>query len=83
LFLDLIIFYIKTQSLILMKNNIKVERAIHNLTQEDLANKVSVSRQTINAMESNKYVPSTVLALKIAKVFKKQVEEIFILEKTD
>jgi putative transcriptional regulator len=66
-----------------MKNNIKVERAIHNLTQEDLANKVSVSRQTINAMESNKYVPSTVLALKIAKVFKKQVEEIFILEKTD
>lgn len=66
-----------------MKNNIKVERAIHNLTQEDLANIVSVSRQTINAMESNKYVPSTVLALKIAKVFKKQVEEIFILEKTD
>jgi putative transcriptional regulator len=66
-----------------MKNNIKVERAIHNLTQEDLANKVSVSRQTINAMEANKYVPSTVLALKVAKVFKKQVEEIFFLEKTD
>lgn len=66
-----------------MKNNIKIERAIKGLTQEDLANKVSVSRQTINAMEANKYVPSTVLALKIARVFGKPVEEIFILEKTD
>ena len=66
-----------------MKNNIKVHRAIKNLTQEDLANKVAVSRQTINAMEANKYVPSTVLALKIAKIFNKQVEEIFILEKGD
>jgi len=66
-----------------MKNNIRVERAIKNLTQEELANKVSVSRQTINAMEANKYVPSTVLALKIAKVFNKPVEEIFILEKGD
>ena len=66
-----------------MKNNIRVERAIKNLTQEELANKVSVSRQTINAMEANKYVPSTVLALKIAKVFNKPLEEIFILEKGD
>ena len=66
-----------------MKNNIKVERAIKGLTQEDLAKKVSVSRQTINAMEANKYVPSTVLALKIARVFNKPVEEIFILEKND
>ena len=66
-----------------MKNNIKVERAIKGLTQEDLAKKVSVTRQTINAMEANKYVPSTVLALKIAKVFNKSVEEIFSLEKTD
>jgi len=66
-----------------MKNNIKVERAIKNLTQEELANKVSVSRQTINAMEANKYVPSTVLALKVAKVFNKSVEEIFTLEKSD
>lgn len=66
-----------------MKNNIKVQRAIKNLTQEELANKVSVSRQTINAMEANKYVPSTVLALKIAKIFNKPVEEIFILEKGD
>lgn len=66
-----------------MKNNIKVERAIKNMTQEELANKVSVSRQTINAMEANKYVPSTVLALKIAKIFNKPVEEIFFLEKGD
>lgn len=66
-----------------MKNTIKVERAIKGFTQEELAKKVSVSRQTINAMESNKYVPSTVLALKIAKVFSKPVEEIFILENDD
>ena len=66
-----------------MKNNIKIERAIHNLTQQDLADKIKVSRQTINAMEANKYVPSTVLALKIARLFKKSVEEIFTLEKTD
>jgi len=66
-----------------MKNNIRVERAIKGLTQEDLANKVAVSRQTINAMEANKYVPSTVLALKIARVFNKAVEDIFTLEKTD
>jgi len=66
-----------------MKNTIKIERAINNLTQEELANKVSVSRQTINAMEANKYVPSTVLALKIAKIFNKPVEQIFILENND
>lgn len=66
-----------------MKNNIKVERAINNLTQEELAKLVSVSRQTINAMEANKYVPSTVLALKIAKIFNKPLEDIFFLEDTD
>lgn len=63
-----------------MKNSIKVQRAIHNLTQENLAKKIDVSRQTINAMEANKYVPSTVLALKIARVFKVPVESIFWLE---
>jgi putative transcriptional regulator len=66
-----------------MKNSIRVERAIHNLTQQDLAEKIGVSRQTINAIESNKYVPSTVLALKMARLFKKNVEEIFELEKED
>lgn len=66
-----------------MKNTIKIERAIAGLTQEELAKKVSVSRQTINAIELTKYVPSTVLALKIARVFDKKVEEIFILEEED
>ena len=66
-----------------MTNNLKVERAIHNLTQADLAEKIGVSRQSINAMEKNKYVPSTVLALKIAKLFKKPVEDIFFLEDKD
>jgi putative transcriptional regulator len=62
-----------------MKNKIKVERAIHSITQEELANRIGVSRQTINAMEADKYVPSTVLALKIARVFGKSVEDIFLL----
>ena len=66
-----------------MKNNIRVERAIKNITQAELAAAVSVSRQTINTFESNKYVPSTILALKIAKVFGKTVEEIFLLEEGD
>ncbi|MDX5347572.1 MAG: helix-turn-helix transcriptional regulator [Hymenobacteraceae bacterium] len=66
-----------------MKNSIKVERAIHSLTQEELARKIGVSRQTINALEANKYVPSAVLAMKIAKLFGKQVEEVFTLEETD
>lgn len=66
-----------------MKNNIKVQRAIHNLTQQDLAEKIGVSRQTINALEAGKYVPSTVLALKLAKLFEKTVNEIFQLEEGD
>lgn len=66
-----------------MKNSIKVERAIHDLTQEQLAQKLGVSRQTIHAIESNKYVPSTVLALKLARLFGKEVGEIFKLEETD
>jgi putative transcriptional regulator len=63
-----------------MKNRIKVQRAIYDLTQADLAHKIGVSRQTINAMEKNKYVPSTVLALKIAQLFNIPLEEIFFLE---
>jgi len=66
-----------------MKNTIRIERAIANITQAELAEKIKVSRQTINAMESNKYVPSTVLALKIARLFGKKVEEIFLLEEED
>ena len=66
-----------------MNNRIKVERAIKNITQEQLAELVSVTRQTINAIELKKFVPSTVLALKICKVFNKPVEEVFSLEDTD
>lgn len=66
-----------------MKNSIKVERAIHDLTQEQLAQKLGVSRQTIHAIESNKYVPSTILAMKLALLFGKQVGEIFRLEEED
>lgn len=66
-----------------MRNNIRVERAIKDITQADLAGMVGVSRQTINTIESNKYVPSTVLALKIARVFNKPLEEIFALEDRD
>jgi len=66
-----------------MKNSLKVERAIKNITQEELAKLIGVSRQTINAIETSKYIPSTILALKIAHVCGKSVEEIFILEETD
>ena len=66
-----------------MKNNIKVQRAILNITQEELAKRIGVSRQTVNALEAGKYVPSTVLALKISKYFKMNVEEIFQLEDND
>lgn len=66
-----------------MKNSIKVERAKNDLTQADLARLIKVSRQTINAMEQGKYVPSTVLALRLASVFKVEVSEIFQLEEED
>ncbi len=66
-----------------MINKIKVERAVNNLTQEQLADLVSVTRQTINAIELKKFVPSTVLALKICKIFNKRVDEVFILEEDD
>ncbi len=66
-----------------MKNNLRVQRAIKNITQAELADLIQVSRQTINTIESGKYVPSTVLALKIAKIFDKPVEEIFELEEMD
>lgn len=66
-----------------MKILIKVERAKLNMTQQDLADAVGVSRQTINSIETCRYVPSTILALKISGIFKKSVNEIFELEKTD
>jgi len=66
-----------------MKNSIKVERAKKNITQADLARLAKVSRQTINAMELGKYVPSTVLALRLASIFETEVGKIFILENQD
>ncbi len=63
-----------------MKNRIRVGRAEVRMTQQQLAEAVGVSRQTINAIEAGKFVPSTVLALKIARTFGKPVEELFQLE---
>lgn len=66
-----------------MQNTIKVERAILNLTQDDLAKKIGVSRQTINSIEANRYVPSTVLALKLSELFNKPVNDFFKLRDDD
>lgn len=66
-----------------MENTIKVERAILSLTQDDLAKKIGVSRQTINSIEANRYVPSTVLALKLSEVFNKPVNDFFKLAPDD
>lgn len=66
-----------------MKNFIKVERAKNDMTQQDLAERISVSRQTINSIEAGRYVPSTVLALKIARLFDVPFEDLFQLETED
>ena len=66
-----------------MENTIKVERAILSLTQDELAQKIGVSRQTINSIEANRYVPSTVLALKLSVLFDKPINEFFKLSDND
>ena len=66
-----------------MRNTIKIQRTIKDLTQEALAEKIGVSRQTINSIENNRYIPSTVLALKISKVFGISVNDIFELDDED
>lgn len=66
-----------------MTNTIKVERAILNITQEDLADKIGVSRQTVNSIEKNRYVPSTILSLKLSRLFNKPVNAIFALDGND
>ncbi len=66
-----------------MKNWVKVERAKRNITQAELADALGVSRQTINSMELNKFVPSTVLALRIAQYFGVKVEDIFFLDEDE
>ena len=62
-----------------LKNTIKIQRAKKDLTQEQLAELVNVTRKTINTVEKGKFVPSTILALKLAKVLEVMVEELFIL----
>ncbi|MDP5140474.1 MAG: helix-turn-helix transcriptional regulator [Spirosomaceae bacterium] len=66
-----------------MENRLKVERAILDITQDELAQRIGVSRQTINSIEKGRYVPSTVLALKLSEVFKKPVNEFFRLDDSD
>ena len=66
-----------------MKNTLKIERAKLNLTQQDLADKIGVSRQTINSIEADRYVPSTELALKMSKIFGCTVNDIFSLDDAD
>lgn len=66
-----------------MKNRLKVERAILDITQDELAQRIGVSRQTINSIEKGRYVPSTVLALKLSEVFEKNVNDFFTLEDSD
>ena len=61
-----------------MENKLKVYRAMHDLTQEELAKELGVTRQTIIAIEKDKYDPSLILAFKIANFFKAQIEDIFI-----
>ena len=63
-----------------MKNRLKVLRAERNLSQDDVAKMLNVSRQTINAIEREKYDPSLPLGIKIAKLFNQKVEEIFFLD---
>jgi putative transcriptional regulator len=66
-----------------VQNSLKIERAVKNLTQDDLAKLIGVSRQTINSIEKGRYVPSTVLALKISEIFEKPVNAIFELDLDD
>ncbi len=66
-----------------MKNNVKTSRNAKGLTQEELAKLLNVSRQTIISIESGRYVPSTVLSLKMAMYLDKNVEELFVLEQSD
>ena len=67
-----------------INNNIRKLRFFNDeMTQQELADKIGVSRQTINSIEKNRYVPSTVLALKISEVFQKSVNQLFGLSKSD
>lgn len=75
---SLTIFTIISLEVAAMRNELRVYRAKHSLTQEQLAERLGVSRQTVNAIESNKYLPSLGLAFKIARLFKTRIEDVFI-----
>lgn len=62
-----------------LTNQIKVQRAIKNITQEELATQIGVTRKTINTIETCKFIPSTILAIKLARFFEIKVEELFTL----
>lgn len=66
-----------------MKNRLKIERAILNLTQDELAAKIGVSRQTIGSIEKSRYIPSTVLSLRLSKVFGKPINDFFELDEDE
>jgi putative transcriptional regulator len=66
-----------------MKNTVRVERAVMDITQQQLADAIGVSRNTINSIESGRYVPSTVLALKISRYFGKPTDSVFQLDEND
>jgi putative transcriptional regulator len=66
-----------------MNNCVKEIRNSLGITQQELGDLLKVSRQTIFSIETGKYIPSTILSLKISKIFNKSVEEVFILEEND
>lgn len=66
-----------------LKNNIKVQRAIKRVTQEEVASEIGVTRKTINTIENEVFIPSTLLAMRIAKYFDVSVEELFYIEITE
>ena len=68
---------------LVMKTNLRVARAIKNITQGDLAKEIGVSRQTIHSIENGKFVPSVLLALKLADFFDTTVDELFKLEEKE
>jgi putative transcriptional regulator len=73
----------KIFQILIMRNRVRSERDFRKITQEQLAKTVGVSRQTINSIENDKFIPSTLVALKIAKVFKRKVDDLFFLEEFD
>jgi putative transcriptional regulator len=86
MFLDILYsyyYYIIQIRIRIMKNRLKVFRVMHNMTQETLAEKLLITRQTVISIEKGKYDPSLSLAFRIAKLFDSRIEDIFLYEKSD